>query len=653
MVLTTHGFTFLLHSLRLTQTLFKPVPQDTPGTAHADLPAFAGTSKLSTTSTDPADPASLGATNYQVQPAGNSFTAASQSSTASASCTVYPYGAPDLDEQVFPPFDQAKATVYRYRQQQSVNLGSWFVHEQWMTASLFSCAAGDQISELDIASGWGSPDAARSLLERHWDTFVNDSDFQYLASIGINTVRLPIGYWSLGPSFCQGTPFEPFSDVYQNSWSRVVRAINSAADAGIGVLVDLHGAPGSQNGQPHSGISDGNVNLFDSDWYINKTMSVLTFLMEELVNVTNVVGIQILNEPQNVASLPDFYSQAISTMRQVSPAAQAFPLYIHDGFDLEQYSAFVANRSDFVVQDHHSYFVFTPSDEAEPASQHTEDIRGSIYDALQGASDRQRRNLVVDEFSCALTDQSLAGETDPDQARREFCQGQMDIYQNVTAGWAFWAYNKEQCSDDSGWCFKAAVGNSLPSTFFSYGKGPLADPSRLPALSDMAADMSAPTQPNGDGSAGGPTTLTPPDPEVGLFPVFQKRNSRRASRSRARSPPSPNTPSEGRPPPTRRDDPNANTPAAASPEQLPADPSQRAIAKGYSDGYLTAKIFALYGMSKLGFTGQYVNDSIAVLGPAVIVPGTEDYYRRWFMEGLADGEALITSAVNGLPPPWS
>ena len=175
-----------------------------------------------------------------------------------------------------------------------------------MTPSLFGCAAGDQISELDIASGWGSPDAARSLLERHWDTFVNDSDFQYLSSIGINTVRLPIGYWSLGPSFCQGTPFEPFSDVYQNSWSRVVRAINSAAEAGIGVLVDLHGAPGSQNGQPHSGISDGNVGLFDNDWHINKTMSVLTFLVQELVNVTNVVGIQILNEPQNVASLPDF-----------------------------------------------------------------------------------------------------------------------------------------------------------------------------------------------------------------------------------------------------------------------------------------------------------------------------------------------------------
>lgn len=175
-----------------------------------------------------------------------------------------------------------------------------------MTPSIFTCAVAPQIAELDIASGWGSPDSARTVLERHWDTFITASDFQYLASIGINTVRLPIGYWSLGPDFCQGTPFEPVAEVYQNSWSRVVRAINMAAESGIGVLVDLHGAPGSQNGQPHSGISDGQVNLFGNDWYENKTMAVLSFLAQELVNVTNIVGIQILNEPNNVDELPDF-----------------------------------------------------------------------------------------------------------------------------------------------------------------------------------------------------------------------------------------------------------------------------------------------------------------------------------------------------------
>ena len=58
-----------------------------------------------------------------------------------------------------------------------------------------------------------------------------------MASIGINTVRIPIGYWSLGPAFLQGTPFEAYASVYTNAWARVVRAVNAAAKYKIGVLV--------------------------------------------------------------------------------------------------------------------------------------------------------------------------------------------------------------------------------------------------------------------------------------------------------------------------------------------------------------------------------------------------------------------------------
>ncbi|CDO72882.1 Glycoside Hydrolase Family 5 protein [Trametes cinnabarina] len=620
MVLTAGGFTVLLHSLGLSQGLFKPAPRTYPTTAQ-------GLSKAAITSDESASHAG-GGINYQLQsedPGTIDKGEPVDDAATSTGCMIDPYDAYDADEQGFSTFDQDKANVYRYRQQQSVNLGSWFVHEQWMTPSLFKCATGDQLSELDIASGWGSLDAARSVLERHWDTFINASDFDYLAGIGINTVRLPIGYWSLGPTYCEGTPFEPVAEVYQNAWSRVVRAINMAGDAGVGVLVDLHGAPGSQNGQPHSGISDGEVNLFDNDWYINKTMSVLTFLTRELINATNVVGIQILNEPSNVDSLPAFYSQAISTMRQADPLAKAFPLYIHDAFDLAHYSDFVANRSDFVVLDHHSYFVFTPGDVVEPAAQHTKDVQGPISDALAAAAARQRGNLVIGEFSCALTDESLSGEADPDAARRNFCQGQMETYRNLTAGWAFWAYDKEDCSDDHGWCFKAAIGQSLLSTFFPYGFGPIGDPSRIPALADMASNMTdsshqdvtavmAPFSPNDS------LPSYPPTPALGLF--SDKRNFM---------------------------SPVSNLYRREDSAPLPDDPSERAIAKGYSDGFLTAKVFALFDMSKLGFAGQYIADSLAKLGPDVIQPGKEHFYEQWFMEGLVDGETVVTSAVAVLP----
>jgi hypothetical protein len=75
---------------------------------------------------------------------------------------------------------------------------------------------------------------------------------------------------------------------------------------------------------------------------------------------------------------------------------------------------------------------------------------------------------------------------------------------------------------------------------------------------------------------------------------------------------------------------------------------QRSISKGYSDGFLTAKIFAMYQTSKLGFIGQYVEDSIRALGPEMVQAGTEDAYRQWFTNGLEDGQQIVASAAVSL-----
>jgi glucan 1,3-beta-glucosidase len=129
-------------------------------------------------------------------------------------------------------------------------------------------------------------------------------------------------------------------------------------------------------------------------------------------------------------------------MRAVSPDASKFPIYLHDAFDLVRFTNFVASRSDFVVQDHHSYFVFAPNDQTESASQHTLDVKSAIAESFRRASDRVRRNMIIGEWSCALTPQSLASEDDADQVQKEFCEQQMRVYANTTAGWAFWC-----------WCF--------------------------------------------------------------------------------------------------------------------------------------------------------------------------------------------------------
>ncbi|KAK0228429.1 glycoside hydrolase superfamily [Armillaria fumosa] len=450
-----------------------------------------------------------------------------------------------------------------------------------MTPSMFKQASGKQMSEYDIASGCDSIADAQSLLEEHWDTFITEADFEYLASLGINTVRLPIGYWNLGPSFCTGTPFAAVAAVYENAWPRVVRAIGWGLLYGIGVLVDLHGAPGSQNGQPHSGVSDGQTNLFSDPDNWTKAQDVLIFLVEQLCNVTNVVGIELLNEPQDSDALVHFYTETIDMIRSLSSSTASFPIYIHDGFNLSRYSDYVSQRSDFVVQDSHQYYVYTPSDASEPASSHTADIESQVNDMLSNASCHQHGNLYIGEWSCALTPESLGQESDPNWSRINFCTAQMQVFNNDASGWAFWSYKKESCMDDRGWCFRAAVATCLPPNFFFYCNKPLSDQhiqSVEGMLSTTGMDLLG-------------RDLTQNQTETAQDTQF-----------------------------------DCSTPPSSGQE----DDEKT----GYCDGLATAQKFALYD-SKLGFVQQYITD---IFGGA-----RSDTYRMLFVKGLLAGEQIVSN----------
>ena len=112
MVLTSQYFSALLQALSLTQGLYKPAPGN-------PVPVLAG----STVGAPLGAVGELGSIR-SAQPVSQTYDAQDDAADA---CTPPYYQALPVEDQTFPAFDQAKATVYRYRQQQSVNLGSWHV----------------------------------------------------------------------------------------------------------------------------------------------------------------------------------------------------------------------------------------------------------------------------------------------------------------------------------------------------------------------------------------------------------------------------------------------------------------------------------------------------------------------------------------------
>ncbi|KAJ3794347.1 glycoside hydrolase superfamily [Lentinula aff. detonsa] len=365
--------------------------------------------------------------------------------------------------------------VYRFRKQHGVNLGSWFTLENWLTPSLSQHAAEPKSSEMDVLRGLG-PQRAKSVLENHWAHFIDEGDWNWLVEHGINTVRIPVSYYHFLPGhhdpevrqLMQGTEYESFANVYVNAWKYIVsNAIQAAHEHQIGVLIDLHAAPGAQNTDSHSGLSGGKAGLWDSKEYQRRTVQILVALAKEIGKYDNVVGLELLNEPKNNNRLMSWYDEAIVAIHNgLGPQAQEPPIYISDAWDTNWYSKFVNNHSNpesFLVLDHHLYRCFTTQDQGKSASQHAGEVHpsnnGPSASMLANASKETQGSIIIGEWSAALNPASLSSYSDHESklaAQREWGHAQWEAYEQWCAGWFFWTLKKEGGSD-RGWCYYTAV----------------------------------------------------------------------------------------------------------------------------------------------------------------------------------------------------
>lgn len=159
----------------------------------------------------------------------------------------------------------------------------------------------------------------------------------------------------------------------------------------------------------------------------------------------------------------------------------------------------------------------------------------------------------------------------------------------------------------------------MPSTFFSYGASSSApQPTQLPDMSTLAEGMTPPSTDEGNPDANSYQPFAEDDESPEAPPAFETSGGYPGYAS-----------SDG------------NTPSVSA--------QQKSTLKGYMDGFLTARIFSLYSLSKLGFVGQYIADSLAALGPGTIAPGTESFYESGFMQGLANGEAVVYASLGRAP----
>lgn len=347
-----------------------------------------------------------------------------------------------------------------------VNLGGWFVLEPYMTPSLFQQNADDgniPVDEYHYCKKLGK-EVCKQRLETHWDNWITEDDIAKISKLGLNMVRIPIGYWAY--QTLDSDPYVQGQDKY------LKKALKWCRNHDVKVWIDLHGAPGSQNGFDNSGLRD--EYGFQSGDNTQTTLDVLAQILEKYGGSDYedvVIGIELLNEPLGTVldmdKLKTFYYGGYKTVRNSGVQT----VVIHDAF---QDMGFWNN--DFnppnkywdVVVDHHHYQVFSQDDLEKSIDDHVE----TVCQWGRSATEESHWN-VVGEWSAALTDCATwlngvgrgarySGDFDntpyigscdnyldygswPSDYRknvRKYIEAQLDAYEQG-AGWIFWSWKTE------------------------------------------------------------------------------------------------------------------------------------------------------------------------------------------------------------------
>jgi len=329
-----------------------------------------------------------------------------------------------------------------------VNLGAWLVLEKWMVPDLYrGTEAPDEYTLCDVLG-----EKAKSRLNHHRETFITSDDFRWIRDQGLNAVRLPVGYWALEAP-----------KPYVESSEFIDFALDQSERNGLKLLLDLHGAPGSQNGWDHSGRS-GPINWPKDPQNILETLRVLDTFAEKYGKHPALYGIELLNEPRDQVPLDilqQFYQDAYARLRtRLDPKVA---IVFHDSFRPLAWKKFMQEPAfTNVILDTHLYQCF---DQAARSRTAREQLEFAIH-RTKALDEMQREELptIVGEWSLSLPQHAMQGLSPFQVAsvKRAYGDTQLLNYEG-TRGWFFWSYKMQHGGE---WNFRDCMERGLlPGNF--------------------------------------------------------------------------------------------------------------------------------------------------------------------------------------------
>jgi hypothetical protein len=271
----------------------------------------------------------------------------------------------------------------------------------------------------------------RRFFDRFFEVFFDEPDAHYLASLGLNCVRLPFNYRHFEDDD------QPF--VMKEAGFRLLdRAIEQCARHGLYTVLDLHALPGCQNQHWHSDNPTHWAQFWTHRHFQDRVVHLWEALAERYRDNPWVAGYNPINEPADPSGelIAPFYRRLETAIRAVDKHHVLFLDGNRYSLDFHMFGDPLPN----CVYTAHDYalagFVDGGGYPGTTRGQYVD--RDAVENAFLARTEYMRRTgtpIWIGEFGPVYTGVAAA-----DDQRYQLLRDQLDLYREHSAGWSLWTY---------------------------------------------------------------------------------------------------------------------------------------------------------------------------------------------------------------------
>ncbi|KAI4736068.1 glycoside hydrolase [Aureobasidium sp. EXF-12298] len=313
------------------------------------------------------------------------------------------------------------------------NLGGWLEKERTHDPIWWSAVGGDSApDEWTLCETLGSK--CGPILEERYGSFLNTSTIDQLASVGVNTLRIPTTYaaWVKVPG----------SQLYSGAQQKWLKIITDYAvlKYNMHIIVGLHSLPGGVNN-----LDIGEA-LFHDDWFYNATNLDYSFqAIDGVLNFIKASGYQNaftiapINEASDnlagfgsAAGLSDNATNWINTyingvLKKIAVVDKRIPLQLQDCFKGASFWAPFYDASTNIVMDSHVYYFAA-------AGTYANYVNPAVCGQAQYIAQETKFPVFIGEWSL----QAMYNNTLNVATRKTLFDTQRYAWQKYVAGGSFW-----------------------------------------------------------------------------------------------------------------------------------------------------------------------------------------------------------------------